>query len=451
MGKKSKVESRQEIFDRIAEAADFGNLGLFIGAGLTMAVMNEDSRTALSWKDLLFKCAKKFGIDRDNLNLEGSSLPDIASVICRMYSDIKGIRYSAAVLEMKETISDITAWYPDNETRKKYGNYFNTIEPNWIITTNYDTVIESILTGRGYSLTPSDSLIAPSGFIPVYHLHGIRTNPESIIITQEDYISLFRPNQYRLQKLPLTIKESLTVLLGYNLGDFNVLTAVDWSNNVFNSQPTTQHPTGIIQLNYTDTPNPEPYYFHNSITVLDFDNTEELLSELADYIRDDRDKNKKIQKALYEINESLVNTSEEKTKSFVDDQQFRLNMIDMLKENGGYVVTGFIELFSKAINITWERAQVNNAFYAYNENLVILLDVLENMPIKLIPPALLESLAYNLNRVASYIGRNLGDSYEAASTWDLRKSKLDPIMVKELLNIARNRRFYRLKEMLEDQ
>ncbi len=60
-----------------------------------------------------------------------------------------------------------------------------------------------------YPLSPDDQLVAPKGVIPVYHLHGIRTNPDSIIITQEDYIELFRPNQYRQQKLSLTLKESV--------------------------------------------------------------------------------------------------------------------------------------------------------------------------------------------------------------------------------------------------
>ncbi len=50
-------------------------------------------------------------------------------------------------------------------------------------------------------------------------MHGIRTSPNSIIISQEDYISLFRPNQYRQQKLSLSIKESTTLIIGYGLGD----------------------------------------------------------------------------------------------------------------------------------------------------------------------------------------------------------------------------------------
>ena len=53
----------------------------------------------------------------------------------------------------------------------------------------------------------------------MFHLHGVRTNPKEIIIAQEDYITLFRPSEYRQMKLALTIKESTTLFLGYGLGE----------------------------------------------------------------------------------------------------------------------------------------------------------------------------------------------------------------------------------------
>lgn len=450
--KKLKISlSRQDVLDQIAEASVFGNLGLFIGTGLTMAIMNKDIRPiALSWKGLLFKCAKKFGIQKEDLELEGISLPDLASKICRIRSVEKKTPYSESIKKLKEAIADMTAWYPDSESRKKYSKYFDAIDPSWIITTNYDTVIESILTGKGYSLSPNDQLIAPRGFIPVFHLHGIRTNPESIIITQEDYISLFRPNQYRLQKLPLTIKESLTVLLGYNLGDYNVLTAVDWSKNVFNTENSTSHPSGIIQLNFTENPQPNPYQFHEGITVLDYSDIEELLEELSTFLLNDKKSHDKFQKSLKEINENLSNISEEKAMEFIDNHKFRMELIDMLNENGGYVVSGFIEIFSKAMDITWKRAEPKNAFYAYHENLIVLLDILENIPLKLMPPALIEAIAYNLNHVAPYIGNHSGESYKGAEEWGKRKTNLDQIVLKELMNIAKSRKFNHIIEKIED-
>src|SRR5689334_7842641 len=101
---------------------------------------------------------------------------------------------------LKQTIADLTSLYPASQARTEFKVYFNALNPKWIITTNYDTIIENILTGTGHSLEPKDQLSAPSGMTPVFHLHGIRTNPGSIVITQEDYVALFRPNEYRLQR-----------------------------------------------------------------------------------------------------------------------------------------------------------------------------------------------------------------------------------------------------------
>ena len=49
----------------------------------------------------------------------------------------------------------------------------------------------------------------------------------------------------------------------------------------------------------------------------------------------------------------------------------------MLNDNGNYLISGFLELFSKSIDITWERGEPRGAFWAQNENLKILLDILQ--------------------------------------------------------------------------
>ena len=58
---------------------------------------------------------------------------------------------------------------------------------------------------------------------------------------------LFRPSQYRQIRLALTIKESTTCLLGYSLGDVNVLTALDWSKNVFRESKG-NYPHEVVQI-----------------------------------------------------------------------------------------------------------------------------------------------------------------------------------------------------------
>src|SRR5690606_37386099 len=181
----------------------------------------------------------------------------------------------------------LTSWYPEKQQRETYGKILRDIAPGWIITTNYDLIIECLLTGKCLSLGPSDQLISPQNLIPIYHLHGIRTNPDSIIISQEDYISLFRPNQYRQQKLSLSIKESTTLIIGYGLGDVNVLTAVDWTKNVYSNQRI-NYPHEIIQLLFTDNPKGEPYRDRNDILIIEFKDLKTILTEIAELILEER-------------------------------------------------------------------------------------------------------------------------------------------------------------------
>ena len=261
--------SREEAIKFLSESSMFGNLGLFIGAGFSKAVMNSGlDQIALSWDQLLEKASGKLEVDYAEIWKEGVGYPDVASSICIKHSEDKGGTYKDALSKLKREIAMLTGWYPDKENREKFSNYLESLAPSWVITTNYDLIIESLMTGQCVPLGPDESLSAPQGQVPVYHLHGIRTNPEGIIISQEDYVSLFRPNEYRQIKLALTIKESTTLLLGYGLGDVNVLTAIDWSRNVFFSKQE-NYPHDVIQILRTSNPKEEPYRDRNGILILE--------------------------------------------------------------------------------------------------------------------------------------------------------------------------------------
>ena len=268
--KLSKKPTRDEVLNFLATSASYGNLGLFIGAGLSKAVLNESSEDeiALSWGGLLQGVAKKMDVNYDSLNQIGTSYPEIASAICRAYRDKKHVSFKESLGCLKREISALTCWYPADEQRQRYSQYLESFAPSWIITTNYDLVIESLLTGKSITLGPNDPLSAPKGVVPVFHLHGVRTNPDGIIIAQEDYVTLFRPSEYRQIRLALTIKESTTLLLGYALGDVNVLTALDWSKYVF-KRTRENYPHGVIQVLRKKKPSDEPYRAVNGVVILE--------------------------------------------------------------------------------------------------------------------------------------------------------------------------------------
>lgn len=446
--RESEKISRKEALGYISKSSIYGNLGLFIGAGMSMAILNDHwPKVALSWKELIFKCAEEFDIDlKKDINTEGLSYPEIATEIAKKIAILKSTNYKEAVKQLKRKIAELTSWYPEKNKRPVYGQLIEDLCPNWIITTNYDLIIECLLTGKCLSLGPDDQLVSPRNLIPIYHLHGIRTNPDSIIISQEDYISLFRPNQYRQQKLALSIKESTTLIIGYGLGDVNVLTAVDWTKNVFKAAKS-NYPHDIIQLLYTEQPVDYAYRDRNDILIVEFNNLIVLLGEIVDLITIDKDEEKILNASLNRINKVFQNPSETDVAKFIDDEEFRTLVIDSISKNDVKLISGFLELFSKSIDETWIRSVPYMAFYAYNENLTLLLDVIVNIKLSKIPPALLESIAYNLDRVSNYVGPLIGQSSEAHETWKERKDTIPLDTLNELKNIAKIRGYSRLPSL----
>lgn len=446
----SKTElTRVNVLKRIFESSSYGNLGIFIGAGFSKAVLN-DARgdIALSWGDLLKKASEKMDVDYKKINKEGAGYPEIATAICKKYATKHGASYKASLSQLKQEIAALTSWYPDQAQRDKFSSYLEGISPSWIITTNYDMVIESLLIGRSIPLGPDDSLSSPAGIIPVFHLHGLRTSPESIIIAQEDYVSLFRPNEYRQIKLALTIKESTTLLLGYGLGDVNVLTALDWSRNVFEGE-NTNYPNDIIQVLRTADPAKEPYIDKNGVVILEVNDLAPFFDEyLLVKGRETKKRNREL-KLLKQLAEQLADPDQDTIKNFIDDSAFRTEILQMLSRFSIHLISGFVSFLHKCIDETWHRSRPDRAFEGYNQNLIVILDILTAFPVERFPPALFQTAVYSLQRVGYFIGKGRGQSWAADDTWNARKGELSASMVKELASIAEQHRYEYVSRLVE--
>lgn len=171
--------ARSDVLTFISKSASYGNLGAFIGAGFSKAVLNNDSeKIALSWGELLAQASKNMKVDYTVISKVGVGYPDIAAAICKTHSQETQCEYQKSLSKLKREIAALTSWYPEKDKREKFSKYLECLS----LTTNYDLVIESLLTGHSIPLGPNDSLSSPKGITPVFHLHGLRTNPEEIII-----------------------------------------------------------------------------------------------------------------------------------------------------------------------------------------------------------------------------------------------------------------------------
>lgn len=448
MYKISNNPSKQDVLEFLSKSTSFGNLGLFIGAGFSKAVINDGAvKSALSWGELLEKCAEDMGIDYKEIWKEGVGFPQIATTLCEQHTKNNGCDYETSLNILKKKICDLTSLYPTRERRKEFSEYLETFEPSWIITTNYDLVIECLLPGRSVTLSPKDQLIAESGTIPVFHLHGVRTNSEKLVITQEDYVSLFRPNEYRQIKLALTIKESTVLLLGYGLGDVNVLTALDWSKNVFKGQQS-NYPHEVVQILRVEMPSANPYRTKNGIIILETDDLITFFKEFSEVRKDLTEKERKEIDELNKLAKMLDEAEPDNIAKFIDKDVFRKEVVQKLCDSPNHLISTFEIFLDKCIEETWNRSLPKNAFSGYAENLTILLDILDSFTFEDMPPALFEVLATALENVSFFVGSSAGKSYAADEIWQARKTKLPAKIVEELKNFAERREVERLATLL---
>lgn len=92
-----------------------------------------------------------------------------------------------------------------------------------IITTNYDTFIESIADGYTTYIGQNELIFSPiQGIGEIYKIHGSVTKPESIILNQSDYHQFKKHEAYLASKLLTIFMEYPIIFIGYSMGDKNI-------------------------------------------------------------------------------------------------------------------------------------------------------------------------------------------------------------------------------------
>lgn len=437
-----EIKTKEDIFEVICNASLLGNLGLFAGSGFTKAILeNSKSYSAYSWLELLEECCETMNVNKDIMK-QHRALPEIATNICRQYSINEGDKnHNDSVMLMKDTICKLTTVYPDNDIQEKFQKYFEQLNFEWIVTTNYDTIIESILGGRALSIEPDGYFTQIKDMVSVYHIHGICSNPESIIITNEDYSYLFRPSDYRQARLPFLIKESLVLMVGYGLGDINVITAVDWSKNVYtNTDENYDFP--IIQLLYKELPKDRPYIDESGIMIFEINSISGFFEELSKYFDSYKEDYDRLIKQINNHIDIFLSASDAVIEKFINNSDnYRtdtLNFITSLNREFGYIYISFLSFLRKVIDKLVDMAQPYGAFDAYNKRLIVIIDIFENIPLKKMPPSFFVFMAKSLNDVAYYIGCEYGQAWDANKTWEQRKGNIPNEVINKLWNVIKN-------------
>lgn len=448
-----EIKTKDDLFKAICNASLLDNLGLFIGSGFTKSVIMASDGTAYSWAELLEKCCEEMDVDKDILKNAGS-YPQIATMICKQHSINNDVPYTVSVNVLKETIAFITDVTPSKNICDEYSTFFTDLNINWIATTNYDMLLEDIFCGRALTISPKSCFINVHNMVPIYHIHGVRNEPESIVITNEDYTYLFRPNDYRQARLPFLMKESLVVMIGYGLGDINVATAVDWSNNVFTND-NKNYSFPIVQLLWKNDPKDKPYKDDSGIIIFEINDILVFFQELLSYYNKYKfDYNQIIDTINFYIKTFNEATDEIIKKYIENEENFRtetVNFIGSLGQEFGYVYISYLGFLRAVIKKLNQDALPYGAFGAYNDKLTIILDVIDVVPVEKMPISFLKFLADSFDSVAYYVGSNLGQSYDANDTWNSRKSNIPKSAISSFWDIIHSTepsRYLNLKRLL---
>ncbi len=436
------IVTREDLFRTICNACRLGTLGYFIGAGFSKAVLEGGRYQSYKWDELLVKCCDEFGVDRD-VTKSYCSNPELASKICSKVAEKKGISYVEAVRLFKKKVCELTNTYPEDDKREKYSAWFREVRPSWIATTNYDSIIESILGGEALPISPNGCFCNISGLVPVFHLHGVCNEPDDIIITNEDYAYMFRPNDYRQSRLPFLIKESCVLMIGYGLGDFNVITAVDWANNVF-TNVNEAYDFPIIQLLFKrEDPKPEPYVTNGNVVILEISSIESFFDELCNFMSGYKAFYSRIDNDIQNNINYLSNTTAN-IKNFIENTDnhrgLLLEFFENLPPEYGYMYNYLFPFVRVAIDALDDSSRYYGHFDDYNKKLIIILDLLKSIPVKKIPASLFGMLASELNKVGEHFNADgkyyLGESYVATDTWMAQRGSIPRETVEELQRFA---------------
>lgn len=429
--------NRTELLDRIAQASLTGYLGFFVGSGFSRVV---SGALALTFRGLLDRLIVDLDLELDLEQDEAfrhRSFPQAASLLLEHYRENADI--DDPDLRFRERIAQLCNFQPAPETRARYSTALSDLRPSWVITTNYDLVMETLLPGAE-SVLPDRPLVSRPDRVPIYHLHGHRLRPSTIKITEEDYASLLGPIDYQRLKLPLLLLESTTVMIGYSLGDMNVRAAMEWSSSFRTGIAALRldsHEGLVVQALFVGNrePNPEPYQGPSGAWVVEVDDIVGFLEEMGAIRFRRLEEQSRVQEEIRCFLGGEGNAAAVADATSVPRQRFLAILEEAMRIDAAQVET----FLDAALEPIWDRAWAPGGFPFYDQYLRLLLDILTRTRVE-VGPSILAFLADHLDRVANYIEperpRAGGVAWDATRTWLGRRDEIPTPVLQELRSFA---------------
>lgn len=121
------------------------------------------------------------------------------------------------------------------------------------ITTNYDSFLETFFSGYKVLIGQEDALndsILQMGNI--YKIHGGISNPDSIVLTKEDYDQFDRKAKFLSSKLLTMFVENPVIFIGYSLSDSNIIKILNDIETCISSENKKRFREKMIFIEYAE-------------------------------------------------------------------------------------------------------------------------------------------------------------------------------------------------------
>lgn len=210
---------------------------LFIGSGFSFRYIQTEK-----WEQLLRKYSNQMGIPFEKYrSYAGGNWPKVGSYIANDYhkywfestetEDERNTNLQEMVnmsSPLKVSVSNYLKKASENEIPEGLLTeiaLLRNAKINGIITTNYDLLCEKIYPDFKIYKSQQELIFSSLQEIgEIYKIHGCCSEPNSLVITEEDYYQYNEKNAYLAAKLLTVFLEHPTIFFGYSISDQNVRT-----------------------------------------------------------------------------------------------------------------------------------------------------------------------------------------------------------------------------------